>query len=182
MWPRIAHFLGSESVSDWPGLMIFPGAAKFVQTTGFVYGEIIRRFTEFLSKPNACLITSGYGFTDDHINRLIASALQNPTLQVILYIPEVDRLGVYPTLAATGPAMEPTVLLGRLLRAQLPQVTVRGFAGGAFFDQMAADLPEPAMLDETAERARAIEQLVRGGANNLVTASRVIPTSSFCRI
>jgi hypothetical protein len=177
MWPSIDKFLNSDLVADWPGLMIFPGASKFVQTTGFVYGEIIRRFTEFLSKPNACLITSGYGFTDDHINRLIASALQNPTLQIILYIPEIDRIGIYPSLTSTGQAVKPNVLLGRLLRAQLPQVTVRGYASGAFFDNMAADLPEPAMLDETAERAREIEKLVRGGTNNFVTSARIDPAA-----
>jgi hypothetical protein len=57
---------------------------------------IIRRFTEFLSRPNACLIVNGYGFTDDHINRLIVSALQNPTLQLIVYLPEIDRLDMRP--------------------------------------------------------------------------------------
>jgi hypothetical protein len=175
MWPRISRFLTSECAENWPGLMIFPGAAKFVQTTGFVYGEIIRRFTEFLSKPNACLITCGYGFADDHINRLIVSGLQNPTLQIIIYLPEVDRFGIYPTLECTGDILEPNILLRRLLAAQLPQVTVRGYGSGAYFSEMTNDLPEPALLDESAERARAIEQLIRGGTNNLLVTSSTAP-------
>lgn len=162
---RIDRFLASNEPEDWPGFLIFPGAAKFVQTTGFVYGEIIRRFTEFLSKPNACLIISGYGFADDHINRLIVSALQNPTLQVIIYLPEIDRYQLYPSLAASGPAVAPNEQLRRLLLAQLPQVCVRGFGAGAYFDSLAADLPEPALIDDTSERARSIEQMLRRVSN-----------------
>jgi hypothetical protein len=167
--PLIDKFLGSNKPEDWPGLMIFPGASKFVQTTAFVYGEVIRRFTEFLSRPNTCLIVNGYGFTDDHINRLIVSALQNPTLQLVIYLPEIDRLGIFPSLAATGDAMEPNDQLKRLLLAQLPQVTVRGFGSGGYFDSLANDLPEPAMLDDTSERARDLERLLKQATSMAVS-------------
>ncbi|WP_411507065.1 SIR2 family anti-phage-associated protein [Brucella anthropi] len=163
--PLVDQFIASDKPDDWPGFMIFPGASKFVQTTAFVYGEIIRRFTEFLSRPNACLIVNGYGFTDDHINRLVISALQNPTLQLIIYLPEIDRLGVYDSLAATGDPIKPNEQLKRLLLAQLPQVTVRGFGPGGFFDALANDLPEPAMLDEVSERARQLEVLLKQATN-----------------
>jgi len=167
--PLVDQFIASDESDDWPGFMIFPGASKFVQTTAFVYGEVIRRFTEFLSRPNACLIVNGYGFTDDHINRLLVSALQNPTLQLIIYLPEIDRLGVYDSLAATGDAIKPNEQLKRLLLAQLPQVTVRGFGPGGFFDALANDLPEPAMLDEVSERARQLEALLKQATNIQVT-------------
>jgi hypothetical protein len=163
--PLVDKFIASDQPDDWPGFMIFPGASKFVQTTAFVYGEVIRRFTEFLSRPNACLIVNGYGFSDDHINRLIVSALQNPTLQLIIYLPEVDRLGIYGTLAATGEAIKPNEQLKRLLLAQLPQVTVRGFGEGGFFDALANDLPEPALLDDVSERARQLEALLKQATN-----------------
>jgi hypothetical protein len=163
--PLVDQFIASDESDDWPGFMIFPGASKFVQTTAFVYGEVIRRFTEFLSRPNACLIVNGYGFTDDHINRLLVSALQNPTLQLIIYLPEIDRLGIYDSLAATGDSIKPNEQLKRLLLAQLPQVTVRGFGPGGFFDALANDLPEPAMLDEVSERARQLEVLLKQATN-----------------
>lgn len=163
--PLVETFLASDAPDDWPGFMIFPGASKFVQTTAFVYGEVVRRFTEFLSRPNSCLIVNGYGFTDDHINRLIVSALQNPTLQLIIYLPEIDRLGIYPTLAATGDAIQPNEQLKRLLLVQLPQVTVRGFGAGGFFEALANDLPEPAMLDEVSDRARELEALLKQATN-----------------
>lgn len=150
---------------DWSGLMIFPGAAKFFQTTGFVYGEVIRRFTEFLSRPNACLITCGYSFSDNHINRLIISALQNPTLQVVTYLPEIGQYGIYPTLPVEGERQNANVHLERLLRQQLPQVTVKGCGSQAHFDALARDLPEPALIDEASEQSRQIERLLRGAAN-----------------
>ena len=173
--PLIDTFLQSDKPEDWPGLMIFPGASKFVQTTAFVYGEVIRRFTEFLSRPNTCLIVNGYGFTDDHINRLIVSALQNPTLQLIIYLPEIDRLGIFPSLAATGDAIEPNDQLKRLLLAQLPQVTVRGFGSGGFFESLANDLPEPAMLDDTSERARELERLLKQATSVTISKPAASP-------
>lgn len=162
--PKLDQFIASNQPDDWPGFMIFPGASKFVHTTGFIYGEVIRRFTEFLSRPNACLIVNGYGFTDDHINRLVVSALQNPTLQLIIYLPEVDRLGIYKNLEATGKIIQTNEQLKRLLLVKLPQVTIRGFGTGGFFDALADDLPEPAMLDEVSERARQLEVLLRKAA------------------
>lgn len=170
-WELLSDFMESDGQQDWSGLMIFPGAAKFFQTTGFVYGEIIRRFTEFLSRPNACLITCGYSFSDNHINRLIISALQNPTLQVISYVPEVDRYNLYPTLPVPEgeEAIQPNIHLARLLRQQLPQVTVKGSGTAAYFDALARDLPEPALLDEASEQSRQIERLIRGVANLPVT-------------
>jgi hypothetical protein len=74
-------------------------------------------------------------------------------------------LGIYDTLAATGEAIRPNEQLKRLLLAQLPQVTVRGFGAGGFFDALANDLPEPAMLDEVSERARQLEVLLKQATN-----------------
>lgn len=169
-WDTVDKFQNSATPNDWPGFMILPGASKFVQTTGFVYGEIIRRFTQFLSTPNACLIISGYSFGDDHINRIIISALQNPILQIIIYLPEIDRLDIYPSLTSTGTSFEPNPLLKRLLLAQFPQVTIRGYGDQALFKDFAGDLPEPAFLDQTSERARDLERLIRlGTASTPVT-------------
>ena len=73
-----------------PSILVFPSSAKFVDTVGFVYGELMRRLTHFLAKPNVCLLINGYGFGDNHLNRILLSALHNPTLQLIVYLPEVD--------------------------------------------------------------------------------------------
>jgi hypothetical protein len=76
-WPRINDFrLGNSN--DLGGYVVLPSAAKYLQTVGFVLGELFRRFTDFLARPQACLIISGYSFGDEHLNRIILSALQNP--------------------------------------------------------------------------------------------------------
>jgi hypothetical protein len=159
-WTDVNSFLNKDEYKEWPGLLIFPSAAKFVQTVGFVYGEIIRRFTEFLSRPNVCLLVNGYGFNDDHLNRIIISALQNPTFQLIVYLPELDKLGLYPKLGAADADIRPNPLLERLIRRELPQVTVCGYGSRAFFSSMTQDLPEPALLDDPAARARDLARIL----------------------
>ena len=42
---------------------------------------------------------------------------------------------------------------------------MRGFGAGGFFDTLANDLPEPAMLDEVSERARHLETLLKQATN-----------------
>jgi hypothetical protein len=160
----LKDFVKGAGSAECPGVLIFPGAAKFVHTTGFIYGEIIRRLTEFLSRPDTCLVINGYAFNDDHINRVILSALQNPTLQIIIYLPELDRFGLIPTLPAPEPGMklEPNPMLKRLIKRQLPQVTICGYGERAWFSAMTNDLPEPALLDDAAQRARDLERLLRG--------------------
>lgn len=166
-WTAIKEYLDGKS-DTWPGVLIFPGAAKFVQTTGFIYGEMIRRLTEFLSRSNTCLIVSGYAFNDEHLNRVLLSALQNPTLQLIIYLPELDKLELFPTLPKPDKPQKPNPALERLIKRQLPQVTVVGFGAEAYFDAMTKHLPEPALLDDAAQRARAIEGLIRGPTNQPV--------------
>lgn len=171
-WPAVDAFLRATHGDDWPGLLIFPGSAKFVQTTGFVYGEIVRRLTEFLSRPNTCLIIGGYSFGDDHLNRVIVSALQNPTLQIVIYLPELHRIGLFDNLPiGTDPPLQPSLLLARLIRRQLPQVTICGFGSRSYFSEMTRDLPEPALLDDPAERARNLLRLMAGA-----TAPAAAPT------
>ncbi|TLG78145.1 SIR2 family anti-phage-associated protein [Methylocystis sp. B8] len=174
-WADFKKFINAEAGVTCPGLLIFPGAAKFVQTAGFIYGEIVRRLTEFMSRPNTCLIISGYAFNDDHINRVILSALQNPTLQIVIYLPELDRFEMFPTIPRPQKTLTPNLMLARLIKRQLPQVTVCGFGARAFFSQMTKDLPEPALLDDAAQRARDLERLLRGPANQTVA----VPTGTI---
>lgn len=121
------------------GLMVMPRAAKYMETVGYVLGELFRRFSEFLSRPQAALIVCGYGFGDEHINRLLRSALLNPTLQLVIYFPEF-----------TGDA-EANCLpesLRKLLSLKNPRVTVIGGGSNAHLNKLAEHLPEPLLYDE----------------------------------
>ena len=142
-WREIEGFLAGN-LDELDGILVYPSAAKYSQTVGFVFGELFRRFTEFLARPQTCLIANGYSFSDEHINRILASALQNPTLQLVLCIPrarrEADELVVD----------DDDSWLKRLVGLELPQVTVVGGRPHACFGGLVKNLPDPAIYDEQA--------------------------------
>jgi hypothetical protein len=68
-------------------LIIYPNAAKDVETLQFPYAELFRDFSAALCRPNNVLVTFGYGFGDDHVNRVILDmlTLRSTHLLVISY-------------------------------------------------------------------------------------------------
>lgn len=134
---KIRQFLDNEQ--NELGLMVLPSAAKYMQTVGFVLGELFRRFAEFLSKAQTSLLISGYSFGDEHINRLMRSALLNPTLQLVIYFPGFHGDVEDESLPSA---------LRRLLALQNPRVTVVGGGAEAYFDKLASHLPDPLLFDE----------------------------------
>ncbi len=134
--------------------MVFPRAAKYVETVGFVLGELLRRFSEFLIRPQTALLTSGYGFGDEHLNRILVSALQNSTLQIVVYLPELDLAN-----AQNNPRA-----VQNLLSLRSPNVTLVGGQPEAYFDGFVAHLPDPIVYDEQALRIRELlRQQAAGG-------------------
>ncbi|EPO0005252.1 SIR2 family protein [Vibrio alginolyticus] len=93
----INPLVGEGSFNDKQRL-IYPGANKYHHTIGFVYGEMFRRFSEFLTKPQTTLFVNGYGFGDYHINRIILGALLNPSLHIVICYPELAELSAHSQL------------------------------------------------------------------------------------
>lgn len=60
-------------------LMIYPNPAKDVETLAYPYAELFRDFSAATCQPNSVLVTYGYGFGDDHINRTIRDMLTIPS-------------------------------------------------------------------------------------------------------
>lgn len=136
-WRELQAFIsGSTETLKY---LVLPRAAKYLQTVGYVMGELFRRFAEFMARPQTALIVSGYGFGDEHINRLIRSALLNPTLQVVIYLPEFQG----DPAAASVPET-----VRRLLALQNPRLTIVGGGERAFTSALAADLPDPTIYDQ----------------------------------
>jgi hypothetical protein len=65
-------------------VIIYPNAAKDVETIDFPYAELFRDFAAALCRPNSSLVTYGYGFGDDHINRVITDMLTIPSTHLVI--------------------------------------------------------------------------------------------------
>lgn len=133
-----------NGLAPLPQTMVFPRAAKYMETIGFVLGELLRRFSEFLVRPQTALLVSGYGFGDEHLNRILLSALQNPTLQVVVYLPEWNAVAA----GANASAVQ------TLMSLNSPRVTIVGGMPEAFFDKFVEHLPDPIVYDEQAAKIR----------------------------
>jgi hypothetical protein len=88
------EFGGSDPSLDDPDndeflkrLIVYPNAAKDIETLEYPYAELFRDFSSALCRPNNVLVTFGYGFGDDHVNRVIRDmlTLQSTHLLVISY-------------------------------------------------------------------------------------------------
>jgi len=148
-WEKIKSFLESED-SDVSLPIIFPFAAKYMQTIGFVLGELFRRFTEFLARPQTCLIICGFSFSDKHLNQLIFRALQNPTLHLIICDPEAEIINNGTELIFKTN----NKWLNKLAQLNSQQITFIGNGHNAYFKSLVHYLPEPALYDEKLEEIK----------------------------
>jgi hypothetical protein len=146
VWPRLETFLAGGA-EDLRGVMAFPGAAKYMSTVGFVMGELFRRFTDLMARPQTTLIVNGYSCSDEHLNRLLLSALQNPTLQLVLYARSASKISDQLSVPPSRPWIK------KLATLSLPQVTIV-YGPSASFSEMVTQLPDPAVYDEQAATIR----------------------------
>lgn len=71
-------------------VMIYPNPAKDVETTNYPYAELFRDFAAAICRPNAVVVTYGYGFGDDHINRVLLDMLAIPSTHLVVIVYEAD--------------------------------------------------------------------------------------------
>lgn len=135
----IDKLLDGEKVYD-KQFLIYPGANKYHHTIGFVYGEMFRRFSEFLSKPQTAIFVNGYGFGDYHINRIIMGALLNPSLHIVIFYPELA------TVDDNQQMSEAHKCIKKLKSLSLNQITIVGGNEKAFFDSFVNYIPKPVLF------------------------------------
>ena len=97
---------------DAMNLMIYPNATKERETSAYPYVELFRDFAASICRPNSTLICYGYGFGDEHINRVIKDALTIPSthLVIISYNDPLSR--IMDTYYGLGRHAQVTLLLG----------------------------------------------------------------------
>lgn len=69
--------------SDYSSLLIYPNSAKDRETAEYPYVELFRDFAAALCRPNSTLVTYGYSFGDDHVNRVIRDMLTIPSTHLV---------------------------------------------------------------------------------------------------
>lgn len=101
---RISVPFGAETVESYfpllnrenpsaRSLMIYPNASKDRETSEYPYVELFRDFAATICRPNSTVVLYGYGFGDEHVNRVIKDMLTIPSthLVVISYNDKCDR-------------------------------------------------------------------------------------------
>lgn len=71
-------------------VMIYPNPAKDVETTQYPYAELFRDFASATCRPNSVVVTYGYGFGDDHINRVLLDMLSVPSAHLVVIAFDLD--------------------------------------------------------------------------------------------
>lgn len=100
---RIGLPFGAASVEPYlqaPGLseasahelMIYPNSAKDRETADYPYVELFRDLAAAVCRTNSTLVTYGYSFGDEHINRVIRDMLTIPSTHLVV-ISYDDPLG-----------------------------------------------------------------------------------------
>ena len=82
---------GFDGVSAFD-LMIYPNSAKDRETADYPYVELFRDFAAAICRPNSTVVTYGYSFGDEHINRILRDMLTIPSTHLVI-ISYDDRLG-----------------------------------------------------------------------------------------
>ena len=82
----LKNYLNAPGIenADVKKMMIYPNAAKDRETAEYPYVELFRDLAAALCRPNNTLITFGYGFGDEHINRVIRDMLTIPSTHLVI--------------------------------------------------------------------------------------------------
>jgi hypothetical protein len=65
-------------------VIIYPNAVKDIETAQYPYADLFRDFSAALCRPNSVLVTYGYGFGDDHVNRIVSDMLTIPSTHLVI--------------------------------------------------------------------------------------------------
>jgi hypothetical protein len=98
--------------ADARQLMIYPNSAKDRETAFYPYVELFRDFAAAVCRPNNTLISFGYSFGDEHINRVIEDMLTIPSTHLVV-ISRGDPLGrIMQIYERMGRHAQVTLLIG----------------------------------------------------------------------
>lgn len=121
---RAAVPFGDVSALAADGLLIYPNAAKDVETSFYPYSDLFRDYSAALCRPHAALVTYAYSFGDNHINRVIKDMLTIPSTHLLI-ISFDDRSGRIRSFAADHRRLGQVSLMIGPTMASLPSLVDR---------------------------------------------------------
>ncbi len=140
---------GIESINAM-NVMIYPNASKDRETAAYPYVELFRDFAAAICRPNHTLVTYGYSFGDEHINRVIRDMLNIPSTHLVI-ISYDDPLGrIIDTYKQIGRHAQISLIIGNQI--------------GDFKTLVDQYLPKPAIDRTTFKMAELLR--ARLGANS----------------
>jgi hypothetical protein len=107
---------------DAESLLIFPNAAKDIETAFYPYAELFRDFSSAICRPNAALVTYGYGFGDDHVNRIVFDMLTLPSTHLVIISYDEAEGRIERFIARCGRTAQISTLIGPHLAGLQPLV------------------------------------------------------------
>jgi len=103
-------------------LMIFPNSAKDIETAFYPYAELFRDFSAAICRPNSALVSYGYGFGDDHVNRIIRDMLTQPSTHLVVIAFDDAGSRIQRFIDQTGRGSQVSLIIGPQLAALEPLV------------------------------------------------------------
>lgn len=80
-----------KNENKYDEVMIYPTPLKNEFTLDFPYSDLFRRFADAITQPQSVLVTIGYSFADEHVNRIIYQALTIPSFTLLIVDPLADK-------------------------------------------------------------------------------------------
>ena len=123
---RIGLPFGAKSLDPYlensNKLMIYPNAAKDKATVVYPYVEMFRDFAASICRPNNTLVTYGYSYNDDHINRIIEDMLTIPSTHLVIISYGNKDKKIKSMYKEIGRPAQITLLIGKDLAGLKPLV------------------------------------------------------------
>jgi len=93
-------------------LMIYPNASKDRETSAYPYVELFRDLAAAACRPNHTLVSFGYSFGDEHINRIFEDMLTIPSTHLVIISHSDPLERILDTYKRLGRHAQITLLLG----------------------------------------------------------------------
>lgn len=153
----IEPFLGAAGLGNkYSSVMIYPNAAKDRETAEYPYVELFRDFASALCRPNSTLVTYGYSFGDDHINRVIRDMLTIPSTHLVI-IDFSDSTGrIMDKYASWGHQSQMSLIVGKDI-ANIDDLV------GYYLPKPSIDRASMRMADILRQRFNQIQDKKQGG-------------------